>query len=367
MRLAMDVRKYFDFGIGTYIRNLVDYLKRQPGESLELITAPDQEKELAVELKIPVHANRSGKYSVSELLSVSHQVNGLSVDLFHAPHYTLPYGLRVPSVVTIHDLIHLRFPEHFSFAQRTYARVVMNHACRTAKAVIVDAEFTKTDIISTFEIPHERIHVIPLGVAPAFRPAASVAEGRAEFVSMGFVEPYVLYAGGLKPHKNVATLLKAFAQFRYRDSARLVISGENLWVNASLAQLSEDLGIKRRILSLPMNPQRLVRLYQGATVVVMPSLYEGFGLPIVEAMACGAPVIGARAASIPEVIGEGGLLFDPLSVDELVQMMERVFDDPGLQQSQREYGLRRASRYSWDRCGASTLRLYRSVAGKENT
>lgn len=366
MRLAMDVRKYFDFGIGTYIRNLVEYLRRQPGETLELVVSPDQKEELAAELKIPVHANRSGKYSVSELLTVSFQVNRLSVDLFHAPHYTLPYGLRVPSVVTIHDLIHLRFPEHFSIAQRKYARVVMNHACRTAKAVIVDAEFTKTDIISTFDIPHERIHVIPLGVAPAFKPAASAAEGRAELVSMGFEEPYVLYVGGLKPHKNIATLLKAFAQFRHRDTARLVISGENLWVNTSLAKLSEDLGIKRRILSLPMNSQRLIRLYQGATVVVIPSLYEGFGLPILEAMACGAPVIGARAASIPEVIGEGGMLFDPLSVDELAQSMERIFDDHGLAQAQREYGLRNASRYSWDRCGASTLGLYRSVVGKEN-
>ncbi len=365
MRLAMDARKFYDFGIGTYIRNLVDYLKRQPGETLELIVTPDQREELAAELKIPVHANRSGKYSVSELLTVSRQVNRLSVDVFHAPHYTLPYGLRVPSVVTIHDLIHLRFPEHFSIAQRTYARAVIKHACRSAQAVIVDAEFTKTDIISTFDIPHERIHVIPLGVAPAFKPAASAMDGRAGLVSMGFEEPYVLYVGGLKPHKNVTTLLKAFAQFRHRDTARLVISGENLWVNTSLARLSDDLGIKKSILSLPMNSQRLIRLYQGATVVVMPSLYEGFGLPILEAMACGAPVIGARAASIPEVIGEGGMLFDPLSVDELSQMLDRIFDDPRLQQSQRDYGLRNASRYSWDRCGARTLELYRSIAEKE--
>lgn len=367
MRLAMDVRKYYDFGIGTYIRNLVDYLRRRPGETLELIAARDQQGELAAELKIPVHANRSGKYTIAELLTIGHQVNGLSVDLFHAPHYTLPYGLRVPSVVTIHDLIHLRFPQYFSFPQRTYARAVIGHACRVAKAVIVDAGFTKGDITSMFDVPHERIHVIPLGVAPEFKPAASAAEGRAELVTMGFEDPYVLYVGGLKPHKNVATLLKAFAQFRHRDTSRLVISGENLWVNGELAQLTEDLGIKRRLLSLPMNSQRLIRLYQGATVVVVPSLYEGFGLPILEAMACGAPVIGARAASIPEVIGEGGMLFDPLSVDELAQMMERIFDDPRLHQTQREYGLRNASRYSWERCGARTMELYRSVAGKEIT
>lgn len=365
MRVAMDVRKYSDFGIGTYIRNLVDYVIRQPGGSLDLIAAPDQREELAAELKVPVHANRSRKYSVAELLTVGRQVNALSVDLFHAPHYTLPYGLRVPSVVTVHDLIHLRFPDNYSASQRTYARVVIGHACRKAKAVIVDAAFTKGDIVSTFDVPPERIHVIPLGVAPAFKPAASAADGRAELVSMGFEEPYVLYVGGLKPHKNVGTLLKAFAQFRHRDSARLVVSGENLWVNQPLTRLTEDLGIKRRVLSIPMNTQRLIRLYQAATVVVIPSLYEGFGLPILEAMACGAPVIGARAASIPEVMGEGGMLFDPLNVDELAQLMDRIFDDIHLQQMQREYGLLNAARFSWDLCGARTMELYRTVAGQE--
>ncbi len=366
MRVVMDGRKYSDFGIGTYIRNLVDYLRRQPEGTLELIAGSDQREELAAELKIPVHVNRSGKYSVSELFSVAFQVNTLPVDLFHAPHYTLPYGLRLPSVVTIHDLIHLRFPEYFSVRQRSYARIVMGHACRAAKAVIVDAEFTKGEILRTFDIAPEHIHVIPLGVAPAFKPAASAEEGRAELVSMGFEEPYVLYVGGLKPHKNVATLLKAFAQFRHRDAARLVISGENLWVQDSLTKLSEDLGIKRRILSIPMNSQRLIRLYQGATVVVIPSLYEGFGLPIVEAMACGAPVIGARAASIPEVMGEGGMLFDPQSVDELARLMERVFEDSHLQQMQREYGLLNAARYSWELCGARTMEVFRTVAGQES-
>ncbi len=362
MRVAMDVRKYADFGIGTYIRNLVDYVKRQPGGTLELIAAPDQRDELAAELKIPVHPNRSGKYSLTELMSVSHQVNGLHVDVFHSPHYTLPYGLRVPSIVTIHDLIHLRFPEYFSASQRWYARSVIRHACQTANAVIVDAEFTRNDILSTFDVPPDRIHVIPLGVSPAFKPATSAADGKAEIVAMGFEEPYILYVGGLKPHKNVATLLKAFAQFRHRESARLVVSGENLWVNATLTKLTEDLGIKKRILSIAMNPQRLIRLYQGATVVVIPSLYEGFGLPILEAMACGAPVIGARAASIPEVMGEGGMLFDPQSVDELAHLMERIFDDPHLQQVQRDYGLQNASRFSWELCGARTMGLY-SIAG----
>jgi glycosyltransferase involved in cell wall biosynthesis len=233
--------------------------------------------------------------------------------------------------------------------------------------VIVDADFTKGDLITSFDIAPERIHVIPLGVAPVFRPAASAAELQADLASMGFEGPYVLYAGGLKPHKNVSTLLRAFAQFRHRDSARLVISGENLWVHGELAKLASDLGIKKRILSIPTNPQRLLRLYQGASVVVIPSRYEGFGLPILEAMACGTPVIGARATSIPEVMGEGGMMFDPLSIDELAGLMEKILDDPRLQLAQREYGLRNAARFSWERCGARTMEVYRTVAGQERT
>lgn len=363
MRLAMDARKYTDFGIGTYIRNLVNYLRQQADCTLELVASPDQQSGLSADLRIPVHVNRSRKYSVRELLSIARQVNRLGVELFHSPHYTLPVGIRTRSVVTIHDLIHLRFPEYFSVTQRAYARLMMKHACTAADAVIVDADFTKADILASFTIPPERIHVIPLGVASFFRPAESELDLHADLASMGVREPYVLYSGGLKPHKNVSTLLKAFAQFRHRESARLVISGENFWDEAELSNLARTLGIEKRILSVPAGQQGLLRLYQGATVVVVPSRYEGFGLPILEAMSCGTPVIGARAASIPEVMGEGGLMFDPLRPEELTDRMEMLFDDGGLRVAQRAYGLQNAARFSWDQCGARTMEVYRAVVG----
>jgi glycosyltransferase involved in cell wall biosynthesis len=365
MRLAMDARKYPDFGIGTYIRNLVGYLLRQGECALELIAGRDQHEELAAELRIPVHPTSARKYSLAELFTIARQANGLGVDLFHAPHYTLPFGLRTRSVVTIHDLIHLRFPEFYSPVRRAYARLIIGHACRAADAVIVDSEFTRADLLTSFDIGAERIHVIPLGVAPSFTPAGSADDFQEDMIAMGLDGPYFLYVGGLKPHKNVPTLLRAFAQFRHRDSCRLLISGENLWVHGELASLVRELGIKERVLSVPTNPRRLLRLYQGAAGVVIPSLYEGFGLPILEAMACGTPVIGARAASIPEVIGEGGMTFDPLSVGELALLMEKILEDPAYRMGQREYGFRNVARFSWEKCGAQTMEVYRKVAGLE--
>ena len=363
MRVGIDVRKYSDFGIGTYIRNLLTYFTTRSDIALQLIASPDQETSLSGNLNMPVHTNRSRKYSLRELVSVGKQANRLGVDVFHAPHYTLPYGLRPRSVVTIHDLIHLRFPEYFSVAQRTYARLLISHACNAADAVIVDAEFTKADLLSSFNIPSEKIHVIPLGVASLFVPAESAIELKSDLASMGVTGPYILYSGGLKPHKNVATLLRAFSQLRTRGSARLVISGENFWDQTELATLARDLGITESILNVPADQQRLLRLYQGATAVVVPSRYEGFGLPILEAMACGTPVIGARAASIPEVMGEGGLMFDPLRPEELTDRMEMMFDDGGLRLAQRAYGLQNAARFSWELCGARTMEVYRAVVG----
>jgi len=360
MRIGMDVRKYSDFGIGTYIQNLLHEFDSKLQHDLVLFAMPDEARLIASRHRGTVVENSSGKYSLSELFTLSMQSRKMRCDLFHAPHYTLPLFASGKKVVTIHDLIHLHFPEHYGAAQRWYANKVMSRACSAADAIVTDSTFTKEDLIQTFSVRPEKIHVIHLGVSPGFSPiSADVTTGREEG-ALG--TPYVLYVGSLKPHKNVPVLLKAFAELSDLPQLRLVISGEEIQEYPVLASMIAELGIGTRVISAGRKTrQQLVGLYQKATVVVLPSLYEGFGFPILEAMACGVPVIGARTTSIPEVMGEGGLLFDPLDPSELAGLIRRLFLEEDLRRSQRAYGLLNVTRFSREECALKTIGLYESL------
>ena len=362
MRIGIDVRKYSDLGIGSYIRTLLAEFDTRLDHDLVLFASPEEAARIRSRHRGEVVVERAGKYSVKELFSLSVKARASRCDLFHAPHYTLPYFLGCRSVVTIHDLIHLRFPESFNAAKQAYARAVIGHACAAADAIIVDAEFTKRDIEATFRVSPEKIHVVHLGVRQEFTTALAGSEARVVAHSLPEGTPYALYVGSLKPHKNIPVLLKAFAQLGDFPDLRLVLSGEPFDANDGLLSLSRSLGIRDRIIDAGrVSTEGLVSLYQKASVVVLPSLYEGFGLPILEAMACGTPIIGARAASIPEVMGEGGMLFDPTDADELAGLIRSVLTDRSLRDSQRAYGLANARRFSREEQAARTIQVYESL------
>jgi glycosyltransferase involved in cell wall biosynthesis len=364
MRIALDIRKFHDFGIGTYIRNLLAFLEIQSGHELLLVASPELSEKVRPSPNSRIVVNSSPKYSVRELFTVSREVNRKGYDLFHAPHYTYPYGIREKGVVTIHDLIHLRFPQHFSRGQRLYARAIIGHACRSADAVVVDSEFTKKDLLKTFRIPEEKIHTIHLGVGSMYRPSEAPTELGASHTALGITRPYILYVGSLKPHKNVPLLLKAFGQIRRDVDVQLVLAGEKLDAYPELRVLRDRLMLGRdMVVAAGTNQTDLISLYQHASALVMPSLYEGFGLPLVEAMACGVPVVGSRATSIPEVVGDAGVLIDPFDVGDLASALLRVLNDEGLRETLRVCGLHRASQFTWERCGEKTLQLYELVVG----
>ena len=171
MNVGIDARKYFDFGIGTYIRNLSSFFDRQNEDRFTYFASPDNAGLISRTHTGKTIVNRSGKYSLGELISLSFQANRAGISLFHAPHYTLPFGLSMRRVVTIHDVIHLRFPAYFSPVQRAYARVMIGHACTAADAVIVDSDFAGKELLRCMPCPPEKIHVIPLGVSEDFAPA----------------------------------------------------------------------------------------------------------------------------------------------------------------------------------------------------
>ena len=360
MHIVLDARKYLDFGIGTYIQNLVAEIAQR--EKLTLLVSPEDAPRIDAIPGVVLKISSAGKYSVKELFSIASDANALAADLFHAPHYTVPFGLRMPCVTTIHDILHIRGKKYFSPLQQGYARAVAGHACRASAAIIVDSQFTRDELLDVFQVEEKKIHVIHLGVSPLYAQHPADEEIRNFKAMRGLAHQAILYTGSLKPHKNVPTLLAAFAHLKNHADVQLVFSGESIKAHTQYWQMITALGIERRVIDIGMISRREhVLEYHAATVVVLQSHYEGFGFSVLEAMTAGTPAIGARAASIPEVMGEGGVLFNPYSSNDLSTELARVLDDPSHRSGMIERGFRNAAQFSWKKCAEETLSVYRSL------
>jgi glycosyltransferase involved in cell wall biosynthesis len=282
--------------------------------------------------------------------------------VFHAPHYTTPFGLKMTCVTTIHDILHVRGREYFSFPKRLYARAIIAHACSSSAAVIVDSEFTKRELLQVFRIRDEKVHVIPLGVSSLYSQVYSKTDIQDFRNRYGITKPTILYTGSLKPHKNVAVLIHAFAHMKQRSDLQLAFSGESISKENNLWRLIEKFGLTNNVVEIgQISRKELALAYRTATVVVLPSFYEGFGFSVLEAMASGVPAIGARTASIPEVMGDAGILFDPRSTDELVNALEKVIENQALRDSLIASGYENVKRFSWEQCAEQTFHIYQEV------
>ncbi len=293
----------------------------------------------------------------------------VAVDLIHYPYFAAPLLSSSRVVVTVHDLITLLFPEYqTSRAARLYNRLIAR-AVRRATLVIADSESTRRDIVRRLGLPDERIRVIYLAVEGLYRPCedASLLAGIREKYGLG--QEYVLYIGGLNAHKNLGKLLEAFALVLQALGRRftLAIAGvthsRNPQVFPDWQLLAHQLGLRDSVKFLGFVPEGdKPLLYSAASLFVYPSLYEGFGLAPLEAMACGASVICSQAASLPEVVGEGGILVDVREVRELASAMAAVLADPNKQAELRYRGTKQAQRFSWPRTANQTLEVYREAS-----
>jgi alpha-1,3-rhamnosyl/mannosyltransferase len=291
----------------------------------------------------------------------------LRLDLLHSPYFVKPYaGLPCPSVVTIYDLIGWRFPRTLSWRGRLFYRASMALAVRTAAAVITISESARADLAHVYRLPAERLAVTPLAAGRRFRPqpAAEVAAARARH---GLPERYVLYVGSNKPHKNLERLARAWERVLAdgaAEGATLVIAGHEDRKHTELRRFVAERGLGSTVRFLPnLADADLPALYSGATVFAFPSYYEGFGLPPLEAMACGAPVLCAYASSLPEVVDTAALTVDPFSMIELAEGMARLLRNPSLRRELSVRGQRRAREFSWRRTALGTLRVYERVMG----
>jgi glycosyltransferase involved in cell wall biosynthesis len=370
VRIAIDTRKLHDYGIGTYVRNLIRQLARQDQTTEYVLLCHPHDCDAAKALGENFRAvpDDSPPYSIREQISVPMDLRREGVDLFHAPHYVLPPLVMCPSVVTIHDCIHLMFPQYLpNRLAWGYARASMWTATHRSDRVLTVSEASKRDILRFFHIPPEKIDVIYNGIDDHFwtPPSEDVVERVRERYQLN--DPFLLYAGNIKPHKNLERLIEAFERLRGEGFAdlKLLIIGDEISKYAALRRAVHRHHLHKHVRFFGFVPDdTLAVLYRLADVFVFPSLYEGFGLPPLEAMASGTPVVTSNVSSLPEVAGDAALLVDPRDSEAIAGAIRMVLTDRKLREDLRRRGLERARAFSWEQSVARTRAIYSEVLAR---
>jgi glycosyltransferase involved in cell wall biosynthesis len=367
VRIAIDARKLRDYGIGTYVRNLLRHLARLDRTTEYVVLCYHTDRQMVSHLgeNFRPLLDSSPGYSIREQLTVPLDLQRTHVDLFHAPHYVLPPLTPCKAVVTIHDCIHLRFPQYLpNRLAHAYARTSMWVATHRASRILTVSETSKRDILSFFKVPESKIDVIYNAIDERFwePPARDEVDRVRERYQLD--APFILYAGNIKPHKNLERLIEAFQMLKKRgfDEVKLLIIGDEISRYATLRRAVHRHQLHKHIRFFGFVADKtLAILYRLAAVFVFPSLYEGFGLPPLEAMASGTPVITSDVSSLPEVVGDAALLIDPYRCDAIADAMERLLTDTALRDELRNRGLARARHFSWERSIARVRQIYDEV------
>lgn len=282
------------------------------------------------------------------------------VDLLHSMGFVTPVFTGRDTIVTVYDLSFIHYPDRFPAIQRAYLTSQTERSCRQARRIVTISESGRRDVHDIFNIPLDQIDVVYPGVDATFSPR-SASEIESFRRKQNLDHPYILHVGTLQPRKRIPTLIEAFSQIK-NDDLELILVGGKGWFYDDIFTRVQELGLQDRVRFTGYVPDTDLPLwYNGAAMMVLPSEYEGFGMPVAQAMACGTPVIAADTSAIPEVTGEAGLLFNLDDVAALSIHIASVLDEPQIRATMREEGLAQARKFTWERTGQEMIKVYRKT------
>jgi len=371
MRIALDCRALCSAitGGGQYTYHLINELARLDGNNEYFLCSPrdialphNADKAQNIEVRI----NRYPLGIMWQQIGLPAILRDLKIDLFHSPLGTLPIFSITPSVITILDLTTILMPQTHSWKMRLSVNSLIRSAARKARRIIAISDHTKKDIVEHLNIREDKVTSIPLGVDPRFKPLEA-CDGRMDSIRQKYSrgEEYILYMGTLEPRKNLVFLLQVYEKLVNREPCmpKLVLAGGKGWKYSPIFRLINSVDtLKKNVICPGYIPDGdLPYLYSAAELFVYPSLYEGFGLPTLEAMACGTPTITSNSSSLPEVVGEGGITLDPLDASAWDTAIQETLHNLNLRQELKLRGIRQAKKFTWETTARATLELYSQI------
>jgi glycosyltransferase involved in cell wall biosynthesis len=373
VKVALDIRKLNDFGIGTYIRNLVLNLAQIDQDNRYFLISKEN---TSGDLE-PLPANfslihdRSYDSSVWNDVVLPYTLRQNKVDILHTPHYHAPRFLSCKSIITIHDCVHILFPNYASSrAAYDQARKMTRRAIKRSCHILTVSEATQRDLMRIFSIPEEKITVVYNAIDErAVVSTGSAEEQRRVLERYQIQDPFLLYAGNIKPHKNIARIIEAFSVLKTElkenetwKNLKLLIIGDELSKYQFLRRTVIRSGVQHDVRFFGFVPYDTLKMfYKSAQIFVFPSLYEGFGLPPLEAMANGTPVLTSNISSLPEVVGDAALLVNPENVFEISKGLKHLLFDTNLRAELVAKGLQQSRKYSWKKSAELVRKTYHKV------
>ena len=354
-------------GVGNYVKNLLRELDRiKTNDNIYLLNYKDSKKYNHLKTKIinnPLKNITKSDYYLWHLYFLPHGLEKLDLELVHIPE-NASFSRRIRNmkkVITVYDLIAYLFPFQVDLLTAIRYKLLIPKVINNADKIITISENTKRDIIKNFGVAESKIKVIYLAAGESYKELSN-KEFNFIFKKYQLPRSYLFYVGNISKHKNVDKIIEAFKKIKSKTNYKLVIAGKLSFGSKDIKKKIKDLDLQDDVIFTGYVPEEdLPALYNGASLFVYPSFYEGFGLPPLEAMQCGCPVITSNTSSLPEVVGNAGIMVDPNDVDELAKQMERVLTNRRLQQKMRKAGLKQAKKFSWEKCARETLKVYEEV------
>ncbi len=365
MKLFIDARMLGNTGIGRYIQNIIEKIDRlAPGENIKLtifLNSGDEKYigrlDHAALMHSLIHTNI---YSIKEQIMLAYYLSALKPDLVHFPNFNVSLKKKFPFVVTIHDLMYLKYPGACqNILARFYAAFMIGFACRQARLIITDSQYSKQDLMNTIHVPETKIRVIYLAVAPKYQP---VKDPKSQLAKYNLPEKYILYVGKHDKRKNIPALITAFSKSQAIQEYKLVITGRKDLCRTEIYEIIKTLNMGENIVFTDyVMEEDLPALYTQAGLLAFPSSFEGFGLPILEAMACGTPVVCSNATAVPEIAGDAAMIINPADTAGFANTIDQVLTDQVLRRQLKEKGLQRARKFTWEKTVEEHIKVYKEA------